>query len=74
MNDNAKTDPPPADSIGFFEEFEDFFGVSLEQLEDVVAGGLEAVENETLIRVAAKLIRLAQVHDPEALSKVEALL
>ena len=68
------TTPPPPETHGFLEQFEVLAHKAIIELESVVQAGLQPAENEALIFVAAKLVKLAQVHDSEALSKVEALL
>ena len=61
-------------ATSWLEQFEATSKLSLASLEKVVLAGLQPIENEALIVFAAELIKLAEVHEPEALAKVEALL
>ena len=58
----------------WLEQFKITAKESLLALEEVVKAGLQPLENQALIEIAAKLIELAEIHDPEALAKVEELL
>lgn len=62
------TQPPAADH-GFLEQFESFASECFYHLEEVVKAGLTETENETLIKVAAKLVNLAKVHDSNAVAR-----
>lgn len=59
---------------GWLEQFQAWEAESFDRLEEVVNAGLSETENKILVELAAKLIRLASVHDPEAADKVLSLL
>ncbi len=58
----------------WLHQFEATAKASLPTIKAVVEQGLTELENKALIEFAAELIKLAEVHDSEALAKVEALL
>lgn len=69
--ETGDTQPPQAgEPHGFLEQFESFAVECFQELENVVSAGLTGVENETLIKVAAKLVNLAKVHDPNAVARL----
>ncbi len=68
--EHSDTLPPPEGSHGWLEQFEALASSSLDELEKVVSAGLEPAENAILIAISAKLISLAKVHDPQAVSKL----
>lgn len=75
MTDNTnETLGETAEEPSWLEQFKALANVSLEELETVVKAGLQPAENEALILIAAKLVELAMVHDPDAADKVLTLL
>jgi hypothetical protein len=62
------------EAVTWLHQFEATARASLPSIKKVVEEGLTKIENRALIEFAAELIRLAQVHDPEALTEVVALL
>ncbi len=68
------SDTPSPLSHGFMRQFDAWTADTFSQLEEIVSLGLEDTENLILIELAAKLIKLATIHDSEAADKVLSLL
>ena len=69
MSDN--TNETIGEEVGnWLHQFEATARESLPTIKTAVEAGLTEVENKALIEFSAELIRLAQVHDPEAITKV----
>ena len=64
----------PAAEHGWLEQFEAFGAKAWAELEAVAGQGLQAEESVLLVTLAVKLVKLALVHDPEALDKFDTAL
>jgi hypothetical protein len=56
--------------LTWLEQFKAFTSEGVIELRAVVEQGLQPLENEALIDLAAELVILAQKHDPDAIDKL----
>lgn len=57
--------PPP--NHGWLEQFEAFGVAAFERLEMTAAQGLVSAESDLLVELAIKLVKLAELHEPDSL-------
>ncbi len=64
------TEPPPAASHGWLEQFDILKADAIAEIEKVAKGGLEDAEVDLLCYLSVKLAHIAQSHDSASFDKI----